>query len=229
MSEQRVVLTSVSAAMDGAFTAIAEVSQEMAASSGRDNHRLIGGVPSCSTSNGLASAMPIRATGDADFGVAPYVLREPGLVDSIEEAGYRKVAGNRWERPSITAGQHRSTFLSPPTEVGCGTRCGSDRSPRPHRETRHRRHLALPRDRRSRQRPANGLQAVSDATTSPEAPVAGARPKRDVSHRPHRRHVGPAGRQAPHTSPSALDGIGGLRIAALPQPRCDEATARTGS
>lgn len=99
MSEQRIVLTSVSAAMDGAFTAIAEVSQAMADSSGRDNHRLIGGVAVMLHIQRLGLDLPIRATGDADFGVPPYVLREPGLVDSIEEAGYRKVAGNRWERP----------------------------------------------------------------------------------------------------------------------------------
>lgn len=42
--------------------------------------------------------VPLRATGDADFGVPPHVLRRPDLVSAIEAAGYRKVIGNRWER-----------------------------------------------------------------------------------------------------------------------------------
>lgn len=42
--------------------------------------------------------LPLRATGDADFGVPPHVLRSPDLVEAIEELGYRKVLGNRWER-----------------------------------------------------------------------------------------------------------------------------------
>lgn len=43
--------------------------------------------------------LPLRATGDADFGLTPYLLRDPELVEAIEERGYRKVLGNRWERP----------------------------------------------------------------------------------------------------------------------------------
>lgn len=39
-----VVLASLSAAMDGGFTAIADVSAAMAASGTTDQHRLIGGV-----------------------------------------------------------------------------------------------------------------------------------------------------------------------------------------
>ena len=42
--------------------------------------------------------LPMRATGDADFGVLPDVLRRPDLIDAIERLGYRKVFGNRWER-----------------------------------------------------------------------------------------------------------------------------------
>lgn len=47
----------------------------------------------------LGLDLPLRATGDADFGVAPYLLKEPTLVPAIEAVGYKKVAGNRWERP----------------------------------------------------------------------------------------------------------------------------------
>jgi len=47
----------------------------------------------------LGLDLPIRATGDADFGLSPAALRDPDLVMTIENLGYRRVAGNRWERP----------------------------------------------------------------------------------------------------------------------------------
>lgn len=94
-----VALPSLSAAMDGGFTAIADVSAAMAASGTTDQHRLIGGVAVMLHVQRLALDVPLRATGDADFGVPPHVLREPELVDAIEALGYAKVAGNRWERP----------------------------------------------------------------------------------------------------------------------------------
>ncbi len=94
-----VVLPSLSAAMDGGFTAIADVSAAMAASGTTEQHRLIGGVAVMLHVQRLALDIPLRATGDADFGVPPHVLREPELVDAIEAMGYAKVAGNRWERP----------------------------------------------------------------------------------------------------------------------------------
>jgi len=84
--------------MDGGFTAIADVSAAMAASGTTDQHRLIGGVAVMLHVQRLALDVPLRATGDADFGVPPHVLREPELVDAIEAMGYAKVAGNRWER-----------------------------------------------------------------------------------------------------------------------------------
>ncbi|MGB3674414.1 MAG: hypothetical protein WA988_08245 [Candidatus Nanopelagicales bacterium] len=98
MSNQPVVLTSVSGAMDGAFTAIADVSAALRQSSGRSQHRLIGGLAVILHVQRLGLDLPMRATGDADFGVPPYVLQEPELVDTIEDLGYHKVAGNRWER-----------------------------------------------------------------------------------------------------------------------------------
>jgi hypothetical protein len=84
--------------MDGGFTAIADVSAAMAASGTTDQHRLIGGVAVVLHVQRLGLDVPLRATGDADFGVPPHVLREPELVDAIEAMGYAKVAGNRWER-----------------------------------------------------------------------------------------------------------------------------------
>jgi mRNA-degrading endonuclease toxin of MazEF toxin-antitoxin module len=84
--------------MDGGFTAIADVSKAMAASGTVDDHRLIGGVAVMLHIERLGLDLPLRATGDADFGVPPHVLRRSGLVDAIESLGYSKVAGNRWER-----------------------------------------------------------------------------------------------------------------------------------
>ena len=94
-----IVLSSLSAAMDGAFTAIADVSAAMAATGTTDQHRLIGGVAVMLHVRRLGLDASLRATGDADFGVPPHVLRKPELVDEIEALGYTKVAGNRWERP----------------------------------------------------------------------------------------------------------------------------------
>jgi hypothetical protein len=91
-------LASLSAAMDGGFTAIADVSAALGAAGAADQHRLIGGVAVMLHVQRLRLDLPLRATGDADFGVPPHVLREPTLVRAIEAVGYHKVAGNRWER-----------------------------------------------------------------------------------------------------------------------------------
>lgn len=98
MTTERVVLPSLSAAMDGGFTAITDVAAAMANSGTTDQHRLIGGVAVMLHVQRLRLDLPLRATGDADFGVPPYVLRRPDLIDSIEAMSYQKVAGNRWER-----------------------------------------------------------------------------------------------------------------------------------
>jgi len=63
-----------------------------------DEHRLIGGVAVMLHVQRLCPGLPLRATGDADFGVPLHVLEEPGLIRAIEERGYAKVLGNRWER-----------------------------------------------------------------------------------------------------------------------------------
>jgi hypothetical protein len=94
-----VVLPSLSAAMDGGFVAIADVSEAMREAGAGDDHRLIGGVTVMLHVQRLGLDLPLRATGDADFGVPPFVLRDTGLVAAIERRDYRKVAGNRWERP----------------------------------------------------------------------------------------------------------------------------------
>lgn len=98
MTGPKVVLASLSAAMDGGFTAIADVSAAMAAAGAANDYRLIGGVAVMLHIERLGLDLPLRATGDADFGVPPHVLRRPDLVQAIEARGYEKVFGNRWER-----------------------------------------------------------------------------------------------------------------------------------
>ncbi len=94
-----VVLHSSSAAMDGGFTAVADVSGAMTTAGAADDYRLIGGVTVLLHVQRLGLDLPLRATGDADFGVPPFVLQQANLVDAIEALGYHKTAGNRWERP----------------------------------------------------------------------------------------------------------------------------------
>src|SRR5262245_54190660 len=94
-----VLLVSLSAAMDGGLTAIADVSQAMSVAGVANDYRLIGGVTVMLHIQRLGLDLPLRATGDADFGVPLHVLRRPELVKAIEGVGYHKVAGNRWERP----------------------------------------------------------------------------------------------------------------------------------
>ena len=98
MTDDRIELASLSAAMDGGFTAIADVAAAMTDSGSADEHRLIGGVAVILHIQRLGLDLPLRATGDADFGVPPHVLRRPDLVEAIEALGYQKTAGNRWER-----------------------------------------------------------------------------------------------------------------------------------
>lgn len=98
MTTERVVLASLSAAMDGGFTAIADVSKAMTEAGAADDYRLIGGVTVMLHVQRLGLDLPLRATGDADFGVPPHVLRRPELVNAIEALGYTRTFGNRWER-----------------------------------------------------------------------------------------------------------------------------------
>lgn len=105
----RLVLGSLSGAMDGGLTAIAEVAEILRNADMLEHSRLIGGVTVLLHQQRLGVNLPLRATGDADFGVPPYLLREPALVVSIEARGYKKVAGDRWERPSTQHAPQRST------------------------------------------------------------------------------------------------------------------------
>jgi len=98
-AEKSVVLLSSSAAMDGGLTAVADVSGAMRTAGAADDYRLIGGVTVLLHVLRLGLDLPLRATGDADFGVPPFILQQANLVQVIEALGYHKTAGNRWERP----------------------------------------------------------------------------------------------------------------------------------
>lgn len=95
---ERVTLASLSAAMDGGFVAISDVAAAMARIGASNDYRLIGGVAVLLHVQRLELDLPLRATGDADFGVQLHLLDQPSLVPAIEKLGYEKVAGNRWQR-----------------------------------------------------------------------------------------------------------------------------------
>jgi hypothetical protein len=84
--------------MDGGLTAITEVASVLAGAGKLEESRLIGGGTVLLHQQRLAIDLPLRATADADFGLPPYLLREPELITAIEDRGYQKVMGNRWER-----------------------------------------------------------------------------------------------------------------------------------
>ena len=71
----------------------------MHAAGAANDYRLIGGVTVALHIQRLGLDLPLRATGDADFGVPRHVLQTPDLVHAIEALGYSRVLGNRWERP----------------------------------------------------------------------------------------------------------------------------------
>jgi hypothetical protein len=98
MSTRPIRLVSLSAAMDGGFVGVADVADVMRRVGAADDYRLIGGLTVMLHVQRLGLELPLRATGDADFGVPPHLLRNGTLISKIEELGYRRTAGNRWER-----------------------------------------------------------------------------------------------------------------------------------
>lgn len=95
---RRLMLASLSGAMDGGLTAIAEVGDVLGEAGMLDQCRLIGGVTVLVHQMRLNVDLPLRATGDADFGLPRLLLRDTSIADAIEARGYQKVLGNRWER-----------------------------------------------------------------------------------------------------------------------------------
>ena len=104
----RLSIASVSTAMDGGLTAVADISEILLAAGALDRSRLIGGVTVLLHQLRLDLDLPLRATADADFGLTPVLLRDGSLVSTIEERGYKKVGGNRWER---SLGEHRTATV----------------------------------------------------------------------------------------------------------------------
>jgi hypothetical protein len=80
VTERPVILASLSAAMDGGFVAIADISNAMTAIGAPDDYRLIGGVAVLLHVQRLGLDLPLRATGDADFGVPPHLLKDHALT-----------------------------------------------------------------------------------------------------------------------------------------------------
>jgi hypothetical protein len=99
MNVRPVTLASLSGAMDGGFVGVADVANVMHQVGVMSDHRLIGGIAVMLHIQRLGLELPLRVTGDADFGVPPHVLHDPSLVEEIEKLGYRRTMGNRWERP----------------------------------------------------------------------------------------------------------------------------------
>ncbi len=81
------VLQSPSAADDGAFVAIADVTTAAARAGVGDDHRLLGGVSVTLHVERTGVDVPVRRTRDADYGVPPHVLRTGRLVGELEALG----------------------------------------------------------------------------------------------------------------------------------------------
>jgi hypothetical protein len=108
MTAETVSLASLSAAMDGGFVGVADVADVMQRVGAMSEYRLIGGITVMLHVQRLDLDLPLRATGDADFGITPHLLRDPSLVKEIEKLGYRRTMGNRWER---SVDDHRSAAV----------------------------------------------------------------------------------------------------------------------
>jgi hypothetical protein len=78
--------------------AITDVSEAMSNTGLESDYRVVGGIAVMLHVLRTGADIPIRSTGDADYGVPPRVLTEGKLVREIERRGYIKTEGNRWER-----------------------------------------------------------------------------------------------------------------------------------
>jgi hypothetical protein len=84
--------------MDGGYVAMCDVATAIERAELGDAYRLIGGIAVMLHVERSGVDVPVRMTRDADYGVAPHVLRAGALVGELEKLGYHKVQGNRWER-----------------------------------------------------------------------------------------------------------------------------------
>lgn len=95
---RRILFPSESLATDGGLIAITDVSEAMRDTGLESDYRVVGGIAVMLHVLRTGVDIPIRSTGDADYGVPPRVLTEGKLVREIERRGYAKTEGNRWER-----------------------------------------------------------------------------------------------------------------------------------
>jgi hypothetical protein len=95
---RRILFPSESLATDGGLIAITDVSEAMTETGLESDYRVVGGIAVMLHVLRTGANIPIRSTGDADYGVPPRVLTEGKLVREIERQGYAKTEGNRWER-----------------------------------------------------------------------------------------------------------------------------------
>src|ERR1039458_8606747 len=86
----RLVMMSPSAADDGGFVAMADVTRAAGLADMGADYRLLGGIAVMLHIQRLGIDVPLRRTGDADFGVPPHVLKSGRLVDELEAMGYKK-------------------------------------------------------------------------------------------------------------------------------------------
>src|SRR5437763_7346109 len=94
----RLVVGAASLADEAAFVALADLGKVIGGR--RDLHyRLIGGIMvSLHAQRWRLGRRLYRQTADADLGVPPAVILDTDILASLEELGYEKVAGNRFER-----------------------------------------------------------------------------------------------------------------------------------
>ena len=80
----RLVMMSPSAADDGGFIAVADVTRAAGLAGMGADYRLLGGIAVMLHIQRLGIDVPLRRTGDADFGVPPHVLKAGRLVDQLD-------------------------------------------------------------------------------------------------------------------------------------------------
>ncbi len=96
---ERLVLGATSLADEAAFVALSDLVGVVGDGSGVQ-YRLIGGIMvSLHAQRWRLGPLLYRQTGDADLGVPPAVLRNTKIVARLQDLGYERVAGNRFERP----------------------------------------------------------------------------------------------------------------------------------
>ena len=74
------------------------------------DYRLIGGVAVLLHIQRLGLDLPLRSTGDADFGVPPHLLKDPALIPRSNRSGTRRLPATGGNGDSTIAALPRSTY-----------------------------------------------------------------------------------------------------------------------